>query len=116
MRCQIVVEKTRVPTLSEARRQSAAGLSSGRRKALLTKAYEKDIPWVGSEEYMEWWGEPGTRQRLWRIAHHLACLIRTRRKNPTQEYAVDHWFEDLEMLKRTFYRSYMRFRWPNVRP
>jgi hypothetical protein len=93
-----------------------AGLSPTRRKALLTEAYKDEIPWVGPDDYMEWWGEPGTRQRLWRIVHHLAWLIRTRRSNPSMEYAVDDWYEDLNWLRQKFYSRYMRFSWPDIHP
>ena len=90
------------------------GLSLHERQKLLTKAFERAIPQVGDADYMAEWGMPNTRDRLWRIAHHLAWLIRSRRKNPVMEYAVDDWATDLDWLESTFYKSRMKFSWPNV--
>lgn len=90
------------------------GLSLHERQKLLTKAFERAIPQVGDGDYMAEWGMPNTRDRLWRIAHHLAWLVRSRRKNPVMEYAVDDWATDLDWLESTFYKSWMKFSWPNV--
>jgi hypothetical protein len=90
------------------------GLSLRERQKLLTRAFEGVIPNVGDADYMAEWGTPNTRDRLWRIAHHLAWLIRSRRRNPVMEYAVDDWANDLDWLESTFYKSRMKFSWPNV--
>jgi len=89
------------------------GLSAFHRQSLLRKAYEGVIPQVEDADYMEEWGEPGTRKRLWRIAHHIAWLIRSRRSNPVMSYAVSDWVKDLEWLEIKYFKDSMRFSWPN---
>lgn len=93
---------------------STNGLSPCERQRILKRAFEGVIPHVGDSDYMAEWGNPNTRVRLWRIAHHLAWLIRSRRKNPAMVYAVDHWAKDLDWLESTFYKSRMKFSWPYV--
>ncbi|MEI6819794.1 MAG: hypothetical protein WCL19_09360 [Verrucomicrobiota bacterium] len=89
------------------------GLSAFHRQKLLREAYEGVIPQVEDADYMEEWGEPGTRKRLWRIGHHIAWLIRSRRSNPVMAYAVSDWEKDLEWLKIKYFKDSMRFSWPN---
>ena len=61
------------------------GRSTFMRRLTLRRAFEDDLAWGEwrdySDEYMDEWGQPNTRQRLWRIAHHLAWLIKTRQPN-----------------------------------
>ena len=90
------------------------GLEVSERQKLLRKAFEEAIPEVGGDDYMAEWGTPITRVRLWRIAHHLAWLVRSRRRNPVMGYAVNDWENDLDWLKNKFYKSWMKFSWPNV--
>lgn len=87
------------------------GLTEKDRHRILESAYLEEIPWVESDEYMESWGEPGTRQRLARIAYHLSMLIRSRRNLPNHLAARNNWQKDLEWLKK-YYKPLMRFRWP----
>lgn len=89
------------------------GLPRSKRKKLLTEAYRGEIPEVEDDDYMEEWGRPSNSRRLWRIAHHLAWLIRSRHGNPSMIYAVDDWRQDLDWLKEEFYTNRMRFSWPN---
>ena len=91
-----------------------AGLTRTRRKNLLREAYHGEIPWVESDEYMNEWGQPRSRQRLWRMAHHLSRLVRNRNTNPSMQYAVEDWAEDLDWLEEEFYRPWMAFSWPSV--
>jgi hypothetical protein len=90
------------------------GLSVRERQRLLKRAFEGVIPQVGDADYMAEWGTPNTRDRLWRIAHHLAWLVRSRRRNPVMGYAVNDWATDLDWLESTFYKSRMKFSWPNI--
>lgn len=87
------------------------GLTEKDRHRILESAYLEEIPWVESDEYMESWGEPGTRQRLARIAYHLSMLIRSRRNLPNHLAARNNWQKDLEWLEK-YYKPLMRFRWP----
>lgn len=90
------------------------GLSVRERQRLLKRAFEGVIPQVGDADYMAEWGTPNTRDRLWRIAHHLAWLVRSRRRNPVMGYAVNDWATDLDWLESTFYKSRMKFSWPHT--
>jgi len=89
------------------------GLSKPRRKSLLKSAYEGAIPDVEDDDYMEEWGRPRQSKRLWRIAHHIAWLIRSRKSIPSMRYAVRDWQDDLDWLQEEFYTNRMRFTWPN---
>ena len=75
------------------------GLGITTRRYYLRKAFSEDLPAVESDEYMEGWGATGTRTRLRRMAWHLAMLIKQRRRNPTQKWAVEDWEADLEWLR-----------------
>lgn len=87
------------------------GLTERNRCDILESAYFADIPWVVSDEYMASWGQPGSRQRLARIAYHLKMLIRSRKNLPNQIAARNNWQKDLDWL-HGFYKPLMRFRWP----
>jgi hypothetical protein len=89
------------------------GLSKPRRKSLLNSAYEGAIPDVEDDDYMEEWGRPRQSKRLWRIAHHIAWLIRSRKSISSMRYAVRDWQDDLDWLQEEFYTNRMRFTWPN---
>lgn len=88
------------------------GLMERDRRDILESAYLGDIPWVESDEYMDTWGQAGTRQRLARIAYHLSMLIRSRKNNQNQIAARNNWQKDLDWL-HGFYKPLMRFRWPS---
>jgi hypothetical protein len=84
------------------------------RTKILEKALDDDIPWVGEDEYMEEWGKPRSRRRLWRTVHHLAWLIRSRKSNPSMGYAVRDWKEDLDWLGENYGDRALGFSWPNI--
>jgi hypothetical protein len=90
------------------------GISFKKRTKILESALDGDIPWVGDDEYMKEWGKPSSRRRLWRTAHHLAWLIRSRKSNPTMRYAVRDWKEDLDWLGENFGNRGLGFSWPNI--
>jgi hypothetical protein len=87
------------------------GYRESTRRKILTKAFNDELPWVESDEYMALWGKPGTRQRLRQIAYHISRQIP---KHIGLEHytAVREWEEDLEWLYYEFYKPWMRFRWP----
>lgn len=91
------------------------GLPQGRRQKILRSAFADEIPWTHSDNYMAEWGQPRTRRRLWRMAHHLAWLARNRSRIPSHRIAVSEWATDLAFLRKTFFRPYMRFKWPQTR-
>jgi hypothetical protein len=88
------------------------GLPLNQRRQILAQVFEQPIEWVHSDEYMEEWGRPRSRKRLWRMAHHLAWLIRIRLRLPNLEYAVADWEEDREWLRKQYFRPWMKFTWP----
>lgn len=93
------------------------GLSPKQRHEILMKAFSSDIPDATCrdqiDEYMEQWGMPGSSQRLWRIARHIAGQVYLKRPNPVMDVAVAEWEEDLQWLRRALYpRVRFKFRWP----
>ena len=83
------------------------------RRSLLKNAYLGEIPEVEDDNYMEEWSLPGWSKRLWRIAHHIAWLIRSRQTIPSMRYAVRDWQDDLDWMEEQFYTNRMRFIWPH---
>jgi hypothetical protein len=93
---------------------SSRGLPIQRRRNILENAYIGEIPRVGHDDYMNEWGRPRMTRRLWRMAHHLAGLVRSRKKNSQMIHAVEHWTEDLDWIEKAFYKNWMRFKWPKI--
>lgn len=93
------------------------GITNGQepstRQALLRDAYHGEIPYVEHDDYMKEWDRPLKSRRLWRIAHHIAWLIRSRQNIPSMRYAVKDWHDDLAWLEQQFYSNRMRFQWPH---
>lgn len=95
------------------------GQSLSDRRSLLNKAYKGDIHLdVKDDKYMNEWGRPFHSKRLWRIAHHIAWLIRDGKSGKeeriiTMAHAVEDWQEDLDWMKEKFYTNRMRFQWPH---
>ena len=89
------------------------GLYPNQRHNILRDAFETaNLPQDSTEAYMEEWGQPRTRKRLWRMAHHLTWLVKFQMNNQNMDHAINDWVSDLEWLKRTYYRRSMSFRWP----
>jgi hypothetical protein len=91
------------------------GLPANERRVILKNAYLGPLKRVHSDEYMQDWGQPRTRRRLWRIANHLAWLARSKRNIPNFETAIDHWASDLRALEKDYFKPWMRFAWPEVK-
>lgn len=68
-----------------------------------------------SKEDKQEWGTPRSPHRLKRVAHHLVMNIRRNRNRANLETAVEHWAEDCDWLKESFYTPKMKFRWPSVK-
>ena len=87
------------------------------RRSILETAFVRHLPFVGDEQYMAQWGEPSTPARLRKIAESIASHARNnkRKSNPAFE-AIEDWEQDLEWLKRSFYKGHMRFPWPSTNP
>lgn len=89
------------------------GQSRATRRSILENACQGEIPDVEDDDYMEEWGRPRQSKRLWRIAHHIAWLIRSRKSIPSMRYAVKDWQDDLNWMEEQFYTNRMRFKWPH---
>ena len=94
-----------------------SGLYQQEREQILRGAFEmENLPWVESDAYMEKWGTARSHQRLWRIAFHLAMLLkgpvgRDRRKPQTRR----DWIQDLDWLHEKLYTGRrFRFTWPDI--
>lgn len=87
------------------------GLTPSIRHEILGNALSNpNLPWCISDEYMEDWGGPETRQRLRRIAWHLYLIAKRHGHHPE---AVAKWKSDLNWLKIHHYKAIQRFRWPS---
>ncbi len=94
-----------------------SGLTQDDRQKLLGNCFSGIIPWVQNAAYMEEWGNPGSPERLRRIALQLTTnLENTRNRSDWQRYgdAIEDWQEDLLWLKASFYRGNLRFSWPSA--
>lgn len=91
-----------------------SGKSERERHRILTQAFENALPNAGTAEYMGEWGEPKTRERLRKMARHLAALADNNSRRSIMQQAVKDWNDDLAWLKETFYRGHMQFDWPQT--
>jgi hypothetical protein len=91
------------------------GLSSGERRSILGKAFSGGLPHVENPEYMSQWGEPGSPERLRKMANDIAanCRNMKRRRNRSDQ-AIKEWESDLEWLEQTYYRGHFQFSWPRT--
>jgi hypothetical protein len=86
-----------------------------RRRDILQKAFQSDLPNVGSAAYMSEWGAPNSSKRLKKIAANLATQVRNaKHRDAAMDLAIEHWEKDLAWLKQTFYTSRFRFHWPAI--
>jgi hypothetical protein len=68
-----------------------------------------------STAYMREWGGPRSGERLLKMANSIAAFCRNeKRKSCPSEEAVSDWEDDLDWLRRTYYRGRFRFHWPSV--
>ncbi len=89
------------------------GLNVKYRRQILADAYLGAIPWTESDLYMKAWGRAHTRKRMWRMAHHLAMLIRKASGKDNMDKAISDWESDLDWLYHKFYvPRRMNFKWP----
>lgn len=91
------------------------GVEKRQRQKILRQAIHGTLPRTHSSKYMAEWGQPGTRRRIWRMANHLAWLAQLWSRLPSHDIAVSEWREDLDFMRKEFFRPYMRFAWPETR-
>jgi hypothetical protein len=92
------------------------GLSSGARQQILAAIFEQELPPVLDPDVMDSWGEPGTPERLRRMARSLAFLTRSAKLREEMDYgaAITDWEDDLDYLYDTYYVDRFDFAWPRA--
>lgn len=91
------------------------GKPTNDRRQILHRAYKERLPDTGDSVYMAKWGEPNSATRLHKIAENIAAYCRNaKRKHGSYEQAIHDWEQDLEWLRRTYYRGVMKFQWPDT--
>ena len=88
---------------------------AARRREVLKRTFQNELPNVNSRAYMEEWGSPNSSKRLQKIANSIAafCSLNKRKDSPS-ELAISHWEEDLNWLHDNYYRGRFNFSWPNT--
>ena len=74
----------------------------------------KQLPKVGSPDYMRQWGEGKSPQRVRCMAYHLSWNIGFQGVKETNELARQHWVEDLKWLTKNYKAKIPASRWPKV--
>ena len=98
-------------------RVGRAAPSESQRRAILLQVYQqKQLPIVGSRDYVESWGEANSATRLKKIADSLAAFARMakRREEKQLELSISQWEADLEWLRNSVYSGRHRFVWPST--
>lgn len=97
---------------------SVQGEPNGMRHLILKHAFERVLPPCESPAYMRQWHDPGTPQRLHKLADTIAAFIRNakRRKAQKLDEAIADWSDDLNMLYERFYVGRFAFAWPRTQP
>lgn len=91
-------------------------LSGSVRLGILKQAFEGVIPPAFPKPYLDQWGDPGTAQRLRKIAESIAAFARNakRRSEDRLDQAIADWESDLEYLYLEFYVGRFGFGWPST--
>ena len=91
------------------------GLPPLDRTRLLNYFFRNPLPSVVQKHCGDEYGEPGSEQRLRRMAHCIARNCRTFKRRDRERYseAIDNWERDLAYLKRAYYHA-GTFPWPPV--
>ena len=74
----------------------------------------KQLPKVGSPDYMRQWGEGKSPQRVRCMAYHLSWNIGFQGAKEINELARQHWVEDLKWLTKNYKAKIPASRWPKV--
>ena len=74
----------------------------------------KQLPKVGSPDYMRQWGEGKSPQRVRCMAYHLSWNIGFQGAKETNELARHHWLEDLKWLTKNYKAKIPASKWPKV--
>lgn len=83
----------------------------------MTGVLREEVDGTLSGGELEKWGPPGTRGRLRKLKSEIEMFIRLkegRSDSYSYEVAIDEWQSDLAWLRRTFYRDWMGWKWPET--
>jgi hypothetical protein len=91
------------------------GVKPAIRQQILREIVDGELPPLNSYEYAKEWGEPGTTDRLRKLAETLASLTRNekRRRQVSLGRAVEEREADLRMLHDEYYKARFNFGWPD---
>lgn len=93
------------------------GLANDERKLFLSYFFRHPLPIVVAEYHDDDYGAPGSEQRLRKMANVMAACWRNFKLVDRNKYkfAIAHYEDDLEFLRKSFFRSGM-FPWPPIEP
>jgi len=93
-----------------------SGMDEAERREILHHVLHAAVlPPVTSPSYMREWGGPRSGERLLKMANSIAAFCRNeKRKSRPSEDAVSDWENDLEWLRKTYYKGRFRFQWPSI--
>jgi hypothetical protein len=94
----------------------ASELSQWERETVLAGVFECVVPPMFPPSYVAEWGPPGSAERLCKMAHTLASLVRNakRKRGADMRSAIRDWEQDLVFLYRTYYIHRFGFAWPET--
>lgn len=82
-------------------------------RSIISCSY-RQLPKVGSAEYMRQWGEGKSPQRVRCMAYHLSWNIGFQGAKETNELARQHWLEDLKWLTKHYKLKIPASMWPKI--
>ena len=93
-----------------------SALSDGERRKLLRNIFKGRL--VFPDDFSEYekreWGQSGTSARLQKVASHIVGNISRHATRLGYDVAVNEWKGDLSWLRKTFFKTSFRFRWPKT--
>lgn len=90
------------------------GLSTTKRRELLSLVMSQQLPFVKSKSYRNEWGEPNSMTRLKKLANSIATFTKLSKLNPNDtSLAINDWESDLSWLKERYYNiRHTSWKWP----
>lgn len=91
------------------------GLVDAERKELLERFFTGPLPSIVSELFADAWGNPGSEERLKKMADTISSNCKNFKRNDAERYsvAIKEWDEDLGWLREKFYKR-GKFPWPDT--
>ena len=86
------------------------GLKAPERRSILTEVFNSKLPNINSQEYMQGWGQPKSKERLKKMADSMAAFCQSQKRRGN-DLAAFHYEEDLNWLRKKFYAGHFNFRW-----